>query len=90
MMCVGIAVEHGGFELKKKLAEALASDYEVVDFGPPPFPGGNCARRGAQKEAGQRSCGNFTGATGIMKVNQPDGCGYQSSSGEGAYRRRMA
>jgi ribose 5-phosphate isomerase B len=33
MICVGIAADHGGFELKKKLAEALASEYEVVDFG---------------------------------------------------------
>jgi ribose 5-phosphate isomerase B len=33
MMRVGIAADHGGFELKKKLAEALASEYEVVDFG---------------------------------------------------------
>ncbi|NWG02799.1 MAG: RpiB/LacA/LacB family sugar-phosphate isomerase [Syntrophaceae bacterium] len=32
-MRVGIAADHGGFELKKKLAEALASDCEVVDFG---------------------------------------------------------
>jgi ribose 5-phosphate isomerase B len=33
MIRVGIAADHGGFELKKKLAEALASHYEVVDFG---------------------------------------------------------
>lgn len=33
MMRVGIAADHGGFELKKKLAGALASDYEVVDLG---------------------------------------------------------
>jgi ribose 5-phosphate isomerase B len=33
MIRVGIAADHGGFELKKKLVEALASDYEVVDFG---------------------------------------------------------
>jgi ribose 5-phosphate isomerase B len=32
-MRVGIAGDHGGFELKKKLAEALASEYEVIDFG---------------------------------------------------------
>jgi ribose 5-phosphate isomerase B len=33
MMRIGIAADHGGYELKKKLAEAIASDYEVVDFG---------------------------------------------------------
>jgi ribose 5-phosphate isomerase B len=33
MMRIGIAADHGGFELKKKLAEALSSEYEVVDFG---------------------------------------------------------
>jgi ribose 5-phosphate isomerase B len=33
MMRVGIAADHGGFELKKKLAENLASEYEVIDFG---------------------------------------------------------
>jgi ribose 5-phosphate isomerase B len=33
MMRIGIAADHGGFELKKKLAEALASEYEVIDFG---------------------------------------------------------
>jgi len=33
MMRIGAAADHGGFELKKKLAEALSSEYEVVDFG---------------------------------------------------------
>jgi ribose 5-phosphate isomerase B len=33
MMRVGIAADHGGFKLKKKLAEVLASENEVVDFG---------------------------------------------------------
>jgi ribose 5-phosphate isomerase B len=33
MMRVGIAADHGGFELKGKLVEALASQYEVIDFG---------------------------------------------------------
>jgi ribose 5-phosphate isomerase B len=33
MMRVGIAADHGGFELKKKLTDALSSEYEVVDFG---------------------------------------------------------
>jgi ribose 5-phosphate isomerase B len=32
-MRVGIAADHGGFELKKKLIDALASEYEVIDFG---------------------------------------------------------
>jgi len=33
MVRIGVAADHGGFELKKKLAEALSSEYEVVDFG---------------------------------------------------------
>jgi ribose 5-phosphate isomerase B len=33
-MRVGIAADHGGFDLKEQIAEALrAADYEVVDFG---------------------------------------------------------
>jgi len=33
-MRVGIAADHGGFELKQKIAEALpTAKYEVVDFG---------------------------------------------------------
>ena len=33
-MRVGIAADHGGFELKEQVAKALrASEYEVVDFG---------------------------------------------------------
>jgi len=33
-MRVGIAADHGGFELKQKIAEALrAAKYEVADFG---------------------------------------------------------
>ena len=43
-----------------------------------------------QKDAGQNPCGDFTGATGIVKVNQPDGPAYRSSSGEGSDRRRTA
>lgn len=34
MTCIGIAADHGGFELKVQLAESLAkAGYEVVDFG---------------------------------------------------------
>lgn len=34
MMNIGIAADHGGFELKVKLSEALkAAGYEVIDFG---------------------------------------------------------
>jgi ribose 5-phosphate isomerase B len=33
MIRVGIAADHGGFELKKKLTDALSSEYEMVDFG---------------------------------------------------------
>jgi ribose 5-phosphate isomerase B len=33
MMRVGIAADHGGFELKKKLTDALSSGYEMIDFG---------------------------------------------------------
>jgi ribose 5-phosphate isomerase B len=34
MMRVGIAADHGGFEMKMQLAQSLrADDYEVVDFG---------------------------------------------------------
>jgi ribose 5-phosphate isomerase B len=34
MMRIGIAADHGGFELKAQLTVALkAADYEVVDFG---------------------------------------------------------
>jgi ribose 5-phosphate isomerase B len=34
MMRIGIAADHGGFELKVQLTEALkAAGYEVVDFG---------------------------------------------------------
>ena len=33
MMRIGIAADHGGFELKKKLVDAMAPEYEVVDFG---------------------------------------------------------
>ncbi len=34
MMRVGIAADHGGFDLKGQIAEALrAADYKVVDFG---------------------------------------------------------
>jgi ribose 5-phosphate isomerase B len=33
MMRIGVAADHGGFELKKKLAEALSAEYELVDFG---------------------------------------------------------
>jgi len=32
-MRVGIAADHGGFELKKKLTDALSSEYEMIDFG---------------------------------------------------------
>jgi ribose 5-phosphate isomerase B len=33
-MRVGIAADHGGFEMKMQLAQSLrADDYEVVDFG---------------------------------------------------------
>ena len=32
--CVGVAADHGGFELKEQLVERLrAAGYEVVDFG---------------------------------------------------------
>jgi ribose 5-phosphate isomerase B len=34
MLSVGIAADHGGFDLKEKLAEDLRrGDYEVLDFG---------------------------------------------------------
>ena len=34
MMCIGIAADHGGFELKVQLTAALkAAGYEVADFG---------------------------------------------------------
>jgi ribose 5-phosphate isomerase B len=34
MMRIGIAADHGGFELKVQLTTALkAAEYEVVDFG---------------------------------------------------------
>jgi len=34
MMCIGIAADHGGFELKVQLTAALkAAGYDVVDFG---------------------------------------------------------
>lgn len=34
MICVGIAADHGGFELKGQLATALrASGYEIEDYG---------------------------------------------------------
>ena len=34
MMRIGIAADHGGFDLKAYLATALkATEYEVVDFG---------------------------------------------------------
>ena len=34
MMRIGIAADHGGFELKAQLSAALeAAGYEVVDFG---------------------------------------------------------
>ena len=32
--CIGIASDHGGFELKKKLSQALKDEgYDLVDFG---------------------------------------------------------
>jgi ribose 5-phosphate isomerase B len=41
MLSVGIAADHGGFDLKEKLAEDLRrGDYEVLDFGAyEPLPG---------------------------------------------------
>jgi len=34
MMRIGTAADHGGFELKVRLIEALnAADYKVADFG---------------------------------------------------------
>lgn len=34
MMCIGIAADHGGFDMKLQLLEALkATGYEVIDFG---------------------------------------------------------
>lgn len=32
-MKIGIAADHGGFEVKEKLKEFLKQNYEVVDFG---------------------------------------------------------
>jgi len=41
MICVGIAADHGGFELKVQLTAALkAAGYAVVDFGAPGQGGG--------------------------------------------------
>lgn len=32
-MKIGIAADHGGFEVKEKLKEFLKENYEVIDFG---------------------------------------------------------
>jgi ribose 5-phosphate isomerase B len=40
MMKIGVAADHGGFELKERLAKALrAAGYEVTDFGARTFDG---------------------------------------------------
>ena len=73
-MRVGIATDHGGFELKEDLAPRLrAAGYDVVDFGAvmlrprrrlsgfrhPAGPG----RRGGQVERGVAICGSGVGAS---------------------------
>lgn len=32
-MKVGLAADHGGFEMKERLAKLIVAGYEVVDFG---------------------------------------------------------
>jgi ribose 5-phosphate isomerase B len=74
MMKIGIAADHGGFELKEQLAESLeAAGYEVRDFGAREFDGGDdypdfvapLARAVARGEVsrGLAICGSGVGAS---------------------------
>jgi ribose 5-phosphate isomerase B len=74
MMCIGIASDHGGFALKKQVAEKLrGAGYEVVDFGAHQFDPGDdypdfiipMARAVAAKEVerGVALCGSGVGAS---------------------------
>lgn len=80
-MRVGIAADHGGFELKEKLARWLReNDYEVVDFGAKEYVAGDdfpdyiipLARAVSAGEVGRgiAICGSGVGACMVAnKVN---------------------
>jgi ribose 5-phosphate isomerase B len=74
MMRIGVAADHGGFELKEEMAQALrASQYELVDFGAPSLTPGDdypdfvipLARAVARGEVdrGVAVCGSGVGAS---------------------------
>jgi ribose 5-phosphate isomerase B len=71
---IGVAADHGGFELKQELAQALrASQYEVVDFGASTLTGGDDypdfviplarAVAGGEVDRGVAVCGSGVGAS---------------------------
>jgi ribose 5-phosphate isomerase B len=71
---IGVAADHGGFELKQELAQALrASRYEVVDFGASTLTGGDDypdfviplarAVAGGEVDRGVAVCGSGVGAS---------------------------
>jgi len=80
MICIGIAADHGGFELKVQLTAALkAAGYAVVDFGAPGqgggegrgYPGpGHLRQRCRGLRCGQQGDRRAGGkaSTGIVKV----------------------
>lgn len=81
-MRVGIAADHGGFELKEKLARWLReNDYEVVDFGAKEYIAGDDfpdyiiplarAVSAGQVERGIAICGSGVGA--CMVANKVSG-----------------
>ena len=73
-MRIGLAADHGGFELKERLAALLReAGHEVVDFGPSAFDSGDDypdfvvplakAVAGRQVERGIAVCGSGVGAS---------------------------